>query len=168
MKTKLLWQSRQILQTCDFVIPDSYLKYMRIHRNNMCLIQWHQRHTVRHLQLSIMLYYSNTEHAYSGDQPLFDTQVVTWKSWVRCCFGAYFRTTSHDLLQQWQCSRALDIQSSLPSDGIENMLFPRTATYPLPDRIVMHQPSSPSTTYMQRTHATHPSSLRPTQLVLTA
>jgi len=43
---------------------------------------------------------------YSGSHPLLDTRVIGWKSWVRCCFGAYFRTTPYDPPQQFDTAPA--------------------------------------------------------------
>jgi len=40
------------------------------------------------------------DNAYSGSHPLLDTRVISWKYWVRRCFGVYFRTTPHDPPQQ--------------------------------------------------------------------
>jgi len=41
---------------------------------------------------------------YSSSHPLIDTQVISWKSWVRRCFGGYLRATPHDLPPTaWHC-----------------------------------------------------------------
>ena len=114
-------------------------------------------------------------NAYSGSHPLLETQVISWKSWVRRCFGGYFRTTPHDPPQQLDTApahRAYRVPcclKELAACCFSEPQVPHHYRWQVNNPHVFHDRNSlvhpPQGTSW--THATQPLPLSPAQLVLT-